>query len=71
MGAANVDLIQMAHTTIARSHRNILELHIHVVLRCNSDLSAPFHAVVWSLERFGSGRETDLRGVYRDKPDRR
>jgi hypothetical protein len=39
MGAANVDLIQMAHTTIAGSHSNILELYIHVVLRCNTNVS--------------------------------
>lgn len=29
--ASNVDLLQMADSSIARRHRNVLELHVHVV----------------------------------------
>lgn len=40
--SADVDLIQMADTAVARRYRDILELHVHVVLGCTQEkLLAP------------------------------
>ena len=56
MGAANVDLIQMAHTAVARSNRDIFELHVHVVFRCVSSVSL-FYEEIWTWrEKVGERR---------------
>jgi hypothetical protein len=31
VGAPDVDLVEMADAAVARRHRNILQLHVHVV----------------------------------------
>jgi hypothetical protein len=32
VATANVDLLEMADAPVARRHRDVLELHVHVVL---------------------------------------
>jgi hypothetical protein len=34
MAAPNVDLLEMRYTTVARGYCDVLELNVHVVLRC-------------------------------------
>lgn len=50
----------MAHTAVARSNRDIFELHVHVVFRCVSNMSA------FSTKRFGRGG----RRSGKDEPSR-
>lgn len=35
VAAADVDLLEVADAAVARRHRDVLELHVHVVLGCN------------------------------------
>lgn len=34
MRTPNIDLVQMADTTVARSNRDVFQLYIHVILSC-------------------------------------
>ena len=45
MRASDVDLIEMADATVARSNGDILELNVHVVFSYSTRRSAAFLAV--------------------------